>query len=149
MRSGEEAVTILRRPPIMPSLRISVTTEDEEDGDQIGNDLAVPGVPPNAAEVNSGTGTDSRIVTKNGTGTSFTTSPALWATMGLCWSSNTEYHDKKNFPYREAAPLSIQLWRRIAKARVILQIVYSEESVPSGLGRYKGKNATLETTYKV
>ena len=149
MRSGEEAVTILRRPPIMPSLRISVTTEDEEDGDQIGNDLAVPGVPPNAAEVNSGTGTESGIVTKNGTGTSFTTSPTLWVTMGLCWSSNTEYHDKKNFPYREAAPLSIQLWRRIAKARVILQIVYSEESVPSGLGRYKGKNTPLETTYKV
>ena len=63
--------------------------------------------------------------------------------MGLCWSANTEYHDKKNFPYREAAPLSIRLWMKLAGARVIIQIVYSEESVPRSLEKYKERLESL------
>ena len=63
--------------------------------------------------------------------------------MGLCWSANTEYHGKKNFPYREAAPLSIRLWMRLAGARVIIQIVYSEESVPRSLEQYKERLESL------
>ena len=118
-----------RRPPIMPSWRIAGAEEDgEEEEESLGNDFAVfhPWIPPN--------GTESKSLSVGGSnGTS-----ALWVTMGLCWSSNTKYHDKKDFPYREAAPLSIQLWTRMAEARVIILIVYSEESVPPDLGKYKG-----------
>ena len=131
---GQEEAIILRRPPIMPSFRISVTEDESqeipnEEGEEIGNDLAMPRV-PNATEATR----------SSAAGNSSFSSPGLWVTMGLCWSSNTEYHDKKNFPYREAAPLSIQLWMRFARARVILQIVYSEESVPVGLAQYKGED---------
>ena len=125
---GDDVVP--RRPPIMPSFRIAGAEEDGEEEENSGNDFAVfhPWVPPN--------GTESKrlsVGSSNGNGTS-----ALWVTMGLCWSSNTKYHDKKDFPYREAAPLSIRLWMKMVEARVIILIVYSEESVPPDLGQYKG-----------
>ena len=123
----------LRRPPIMPSFHIEGAEDEGEEEENSGNDFAVyhPWVPSNGTESNSAPGTE------NGMGSSSETS-ALWVTMGLCWSSNTKYHDKKNFPYREAAPLSIRLWMKMAEARVIILIVYSEESVPPDLGKYKG-----------
>ena len=127
---GDDVVP--RRPPIMPSFRIAGAEEDGEgEEENAGNDFAVfhPWVPPNGTESKS-------LSAGSSNGTS-----ALWVTMGLCWSSNTKYHDKKNFPYREAAPLSIRLWTRMAEAKVIILIVYSEESVPPDLGKYKG-NAT-------
>ncbi len=30
----------------------------------------------------------------------------IWITMGLCWSENTKFHDKGQFPYKAAAPLA-------------------------------------------
>ena len=117
-----------RRPPIMPSFRIAGAEEDGEEEENSGNDFAVfrPWVPPNGTESKRLSGGS-----RNGTN-------ALWVTMGLCWSSNTKYHDKKDFPYREAAPLSIRLWMKMAEVKVIILIVYSEESVPPDLGKYKG-----------
>ncbi len=63
----------------------------------------------------------------------------LWVTMGLCWSSNTKFHGKQRFPYKDAAPLSAQLWMKLTPATVILQIVYSEPNVTYALRRYKEK----------
>ena len=66
--------------------------------------------------------------------------PKIWITMGLCWSSNTKYWGKENFPYKEAAPLSAQLWMRLSKSiTVILHVVYSEPEPPEDLLEYKKK----------
>jgi hypothetical protein len=66
--------------------------------------------------------------------------PQIWITMGLCWSTNTKYHGKQNFPYKEAAPLSAQLWMRLSSSiKVILQVVYSEPNPPEDLIEYKKK----------
>ena len=60
--------------------------------------------------------------------------------MGLCWSTNTKFHGKQNFPYKEAAPLSAQLWMRLSSSiKVILHIVYSEPLPPDDLIEYKTK----------
>ena len=39
----------------------------------------------------------------------------VWITMALCWSANAQVHGKENFPYKDAAPLSSQLWMNITK----------------------------------
>ena len=39
--------------------------------------------------------------------------PKTWITMGLCWSANAQVHGKENFPYKDAAPLSSQLWMKV------------------------------------
>jgi len=60
-----------------------------------------------------------------------------YITMGLCWSENAQVHHKENFPYKEAAPLSAQLWMKFTPAKVILQIVYSEPEISEELSNYK------------
>ena len=42
----------------------------------------------------------------------------VWITMALCWSANAQVHGKENFPYKDAAPLSSQLWMNITPAKV-------------------------------
>ena len=61
----------------------------------------------------------------------------IWITMGLCWSTNTQYHGKNKFPYKDAAPFSSQLWMKLTPARVIMQIVYSEAKPSEELIQYK------------
>eukprot|EP00095_Tigriopus_kingsejongensis_P006885 maker-scaffold125_size330479-snap-gene-0.11 protein:Tk06885 transcript:maker-scaffold125_size330479-snap-gene-0.11-mRNA-1 annotation:"hypothetical protein" len=61
----------------------------------------------------------------------------IWVTMALCWSGNTQYHGKSKFPYREALPLSTQLWRNLTTARVVVQIVYNETSISEALRAYR------------
>ena len=56
----------------------------------------------------------------------------IWITMALCWSKNTEYHGKGNFPYADAAPLSAQLWMRLTPAKAILQV---QDSVSTNVKR--------------
>jgi len=63
--------------------------------------------------------------------------PRTWITMGLCWSANAQVHGKENFPYKDAAPLSAQLWMKLTPTKVILQIVYSEEEISDELKEYK------------
>jgi len=63
--------------------------------------------------------------------------PRTWITMGLCWSANAQVHGKENFPYKDAAPLSAQLWMKMTPTKVILQIVYSEEEISDELKEYK------------
>ena len=63
--------------------------------------------------------------------------PRTWITMGLCWSANAQVHGKENFPYKDAAPLSSQLWMKITPAKVIMQIVYSEAEISEELKDYK------------
>ena len=66
--------------------------------------------------------------------------PRIWITMGLCWSSNAKVWGKENFPYKESAPLSAQLWMRLSSSiKVILHVVYSEPEPPEDLIEYKKK----------
>ena len=66
--------------------------------------------------------------------------PQIWITMGLCWSTNAQVWGKENFPYKESAPLSAQLWMRLSSSiKVILQVVYSEPDPPDDLLKYKEK----------
>ena len=55
------------------------------------------------------------IVPQNDTVPSIT-----WITMGLCWSGNAQILGKNKFPYKEAVPLSIQLWNKFTPAKVLL-----------------------------
>ena len=59
--------------------------------------------------------------------------------MSLCWSANAQVYGKEKFPYKDAAPLSSQLWMKITPAKVIMQIVYSEDEVTKELQDYKKK----------
>ena len=63
----------------------------------------------------------------------------VWITMSLCWSANAQVYGKENFPYKDAAPLSSQLWMKITPAKAIMQIVYSEDEVSEELIDYKKK----------
>lgn len=63
--------------------------------------------------------------------------PQTWITMGLCWSENAQVHGKENFPYKDAVPLSSQLWMKLTPAKVIVQIVYSEPQISTELTEYK------------
>lgn len=63
----------------------------------------------------------------------------IWVTMALCWSENTQYHGKGQFPYKEALPLSSQLWLNLTTARVIAQIVYTEPSISDELRSYQSQ----------
>ena len=65
--------------------------------------------------------------------------------MGLCWSENAQVHGKENFPYKQAAPLSAQLWMKFTPGKVILQIVYSEPEVSEDLRAYKKELETYGT----
>ena len=56
-------------------------------------------------------------------------SSKIWVSMGLCWSSNAQVHNKENYPYKYAATGSTQLWKNLTSANVILQIIYSEPEV--------------------
>ena len=58
-----------------------------------------------------------QIVPQNDTVPSVT-----WITMGLCWSGNAQILGKNKFPYKEAVPLSIQLWNKFTPAKVLLYI---------------------------
>jgi len=64
-------------------------------------------------------------------------SSTTWITMALCWSGNVQILGKNKFPYREAVPLSTQLWHKFTPAKVIVQIVYSDAEVPPDLEIYK------------
>lgn len=61
----------------------------------------------------------------------------IWITMAVCWSANTKFHGKENFPYTKAALLSSQLWMTMTPAKVVMQIVYSEATVTEELQKYK------------
>ena len=45
-----------------------------------------------------------------------------WITMGLCWSGNAQILGKNKFPYKEAVPLSIQLWNKFTPAKVLTSL---------------------------
>ena len=36
----------------------------------------------------------------------------VWASMGLCYSHNTDLHGKSRYPYKNVAPLALLLWRQ-------------------------------------
>ena len=48
-------------------------------------------------------------------------------------------HGKQQFPYKEAALMSSQLWLNLTDARVILQIIYAEPEVSPELRAYQAE----------
>ena len=57
---------------------------------------------------------------KNTTSDNLSAPPSTtWITMALCWSGNIQILGKNNFPYREAVPMSTQLWHKFTPAKVL------------------------------
>ena len=64
----------------------------------------------------------------------------VWVTMGLCWGENAQVYGKEKFPYSEAAVRSVRLWHHLTRARVVITIVYTGQSLPpQSLTQYKQK----------
>ena len=60
-----------------------------------------------------------------------------WASMGLCYSHNTELLGKGRYPYRDVAVLSLLLWRHHApQVRTLLRIVHTEPALSSFMRVY-------------
>lgn len=117
------------RPPILSAYQISHEEEDEVDAKT---------EPRNELSSHRSNVIEDDIDAKNTTTTTSTKKKSkIWITMALCWSNNTHYHGKNNFPYKAAAPLSSRLWMRLTPAKVILQIVYAEDEISDELKEYK------------
>jgi len=69
--------------------------------------------------------------------------PKVWVTMGLSWGENAHVHGKDNFPYSEAALRSIQLWHKLTKAKVVMQLVHNETVPSKPLLEYKARLESL------
>ena len=68
----------------------------------------------------------------------------IWASMGLCYSSNAQIKGKEKYPYKEVAPLALLLWRHYApQVRPIVRIVYTEPELD---GAMRGYGRVLERT---
>ena len=62
----------------------------------------------------------------------------IWASMGLCYSYNTEKHGKSHYPYKDVAPLALLLWRyHLPQVNTLVRIVYTEPEL-SDFMRYYG-----------
>ena len=62
----------------------------------------------------------------------------IWASMGLCYSHNTEKHGKGKYPYKDVAPLALLLWRyHLPQVQTLVRIVYTEPEL-SDFMRYYG-----------
>lgn len=53
--------------------------------------------------------------------------PKVWISLSVCFSGNTQYHKKENFPYLEAAKMSTHLWHQVANLSTVVQVVYNEK----------------------
>ena len=63
--------------------------------------------------------------------------PKIWASMGLCYSHNTDNYGKKNYPYKEIIPLSLLLWRyHLPQVNTIVRIVYTEPELTDKMRSY-------------
>ena len=72
------------------------------------------------------------------------TSRKIWASMGLCFSENTQLHGKSRYPYKDVAPLALLLWRfYVPDVNLIVRIVYTEPQLSSFMTVYA---AMLENT---
>ena len=61
----------------------------------------------------------------------------IWASMGLCYSHNTEQYGKRKYPYKDVAPLALLLWRyHLPQVSTIVRIVYTESEVNSFMKYY-------------
>ena len=50
----------------------------------------------------------------------------IWVSMSVCWSGNTQFYNKKYFPYKLAAELSAKLWRNLTDHAIVVQVIYNE-----------------------
>ena len=73
-----------------------------------------------------------------------TSETKLWASMGLCYSHNTQKHRKKNYPYKQVLPLALLLWRyHLPQVKTIVRLVHTE---PELTDEMRGYGAMLERT---
>jgi hypothetical protein len=70
--------------------------------------------------------------------------------MGVCWSGNTDFDEKKSgFPYLLAAKMSARLWRRRTDHNVVVFVVHETKDMDNeGMLEYadelKGVGANVE-----
>ena len=61
----------------------------------------------------------------------------IWASMGLCYSHNTQKHGKKNYPYKQVLPLALLLWRyHLPQVKTIVRLVYTEPELTDKMRGY-------------
>jgi len=68
----------------------------------------------------------------------FETNLTIWAAMGLCYDAKrTELNGKGNFPYLEATPLALLLWKyHQPQVKTIVRIVHNSEQVSEEMVEY-------------
>ena len=68
----------------------------------------------------------------------------IWASMGLCYSHNTQLLGKSRYPYKDVAPLALLLWQyHVPEVKMLVRIVYTEPRLSSFMLVY---GAMLERT---
>ena len=68
----------------------------------------------------------------------------IWASMGLCYSHNTQKYGKKNYPYKQVLPLALLLWRyHLPQVNTIVRMVHTEPELTDKMRSY---GAMLERT---
>ena len=61
----------------------------------------------------------------------------IWASMGLCYSHNTQNYGKKNYPYKEVLPLALLLWRyHLPQVNTIVRLVHTEPELTDKMRSY-------------
>ena len=64
-------------------------------------------------------------------------SSKIWASMGLCYSTNAQFSGKSHYPYRDVTPLALLLWRyHLPEVNTIVRIVYNENKVDEMMNAY-------------
>eukprot|EP00094_Tigriopus_californicus_P001027 TCALIF_00994-PA protein Name:"Protein of unknown function" AED:0.19 eAED:0.19 QI:0/1/0.66/1/1/1/3/108/391 len=139
LESGEASKHTYARPPISPVVfELTGSNDyDEHDLNEVNAEFIDDSKPVNHHDATS----PSMVQAKPSKGVREKPDPinTIWVTMALCWSENTHYHGKGQFPYKDALPLSSQLWLNLTTARVIAQIVYTEPSISDELRSYQSQ----------
>ena len=62
----------------------------------------------------------------------------IWASMGLCYSHNTQNFGKKNYPYKQVLPLALLLWRyHLPQVNTIVRLVHTEPELNAEMKSYE------------
>lgn len=65
--------------------------------------------------------------------------PKIWISMAVCFSSNTHYYKKMQYPYKYALLLSTDLWLQITNHSILITIVHKETARSPHLELYTAK----------
>merc|ERR1712218_124068 len=61
----------------------------------------------------------------------------VWASMGLCYSSNAQHSGKSHYPYKTVTPLALLLWGyHLPRVRTLVRLVYAEKEISATMVAY-------------